>query len=118
MNKTRSLYVDEITRTYLGIYWCFILKLDWEPSFAKVTKSYSRRLPALERFYGETKFVMLKSTNLTKNLKTKLRTFQWVFRVPQSKFEANRSRGYRVMIGQTKIKRETDRQTENTTLYS
>ena len=29
--------------------------LAWEPSSAKVTKSYSRRLPALERFYRETK---------------------------------------------------------------
>ena len=34
--------------------------LTWEPSAAKVTKSYSRRLPALERFYRETKFSLLK----------------------------------------------------------
>ena len=45
--------------------------LAWKPSAAKVTKSYSRRLPALER----TKFSLLKSTHLTKNLKTNLSTF-------------------------------------------
>ena len=32
----------------------YILQLAWEPSSAKVTKSYSRRLPALERFNRET----------------------------------------------------------------
>ena len=32
------------------------IKLAWEPSAAQVTKSYSRRLPALERFYRHTKF--------------------------------------------------------------
>ena len=53
---------------------------------------YSRRLPALGRFYRETKFSLLKSTNLTENLKTKLRKFPWLSRVSQSKFEANRSR--------------------------
>ena len=31
----------------------------------------------------------------------KLRTFSWLSRVPQSKFEANWSRGSRVMIRQT-----------------
>ena len=30
--------------------------LAWEPIAAQVTKSYSCRLPALERFYRETKF--------------------------------------------------------------
>ena len=89
----------------------YINILAWEPSAAKVTKSYSSRLPALERFYRETKFTLLKSIHSTKNLKTKLRTFQWVSRVPQSKCEANRSRGSWIMIGQT------NRQTEITTLY-
>ena len=37
----------------------------------------------------------------TKNIKTMLRTFPRVSRVSQSKYEANRSRGFRVMIGQT-----------------
>ena len=37
----------------------------WEPSAAQVTNSYSRRLPALERFYRETKFSLLKSTHST-----------------------------------------------------
>ena len=49
------------------------------------TKSYSR----LTRFYRETKCSLLKSTHSTKNLKTKLRTFQCVYRVLQAKFEAN-----------------------------
>ena len=34
----------------------FMYILAWEPSAAKVTKSCSRRLPTLERFYRETKF--------------------------------------------------------------
>ena len=37
----------------------FIYILAWEPSAAKVTKSYSRRLPALERFYRALKSVLL-----------------------------------------------------------
>ena len=36
-----------------GIYIYNVLAR--EPSAAQVTKSYSRRLPALERFYRETK---------------------------------------------------------------
>ena len=31
------------------------VKLAWEPSAAQVTYSYSHRLPALDRFYCETK---------------------------------------------------------------
>jgi len=48
-------------------YW----RLAWEPSAAKVTKSYSRRLPALN------------------DLPTQLRipTSPWVSRVPQPKFK-------------------------------
>ena len=43
--------------------------LSWEPSAANVTKSYSRRLPALERFYWETKFSLnLESQNQAKNI--------------------------------------------------
>ena len=34
-------------------------------------------------------------------MQTKLRTFQWFYWVPQSKIEANRSRGYWVMFKQT-----------------
>ena len=79
----------------------FYLKLGWEPSASHVAKNYSRRLPALERFYRESKFSLLKSTHSTKNLKTKLRTFPFVSWVSQSKFWANRSRGFWVMIGQT-----------------
>ena len=43
----------------------YIYTLAWEPSAAKVTKCYFRRLPALERFYWETKFLLLKSTHST-----------------------------------------------------
>ena len=47
--------------TFLHLY----LLLAWEPSTDKVTKSYSHRLPALEQFYRETKFSLLKSTHST-----------------------------------------------------
>ena len=59
--------------------------LAWEPSVAKGTHIYSSRLPALGRFYRETKFSVLKSTHSTKNLNTKQRTFPWFSRFPQSK---------------------------------
>ena len=59
----------------------------WEPSPAKVLKVIpAARLPVLERFYRETKFSPLTSSHSIKNLKTKLRTFWWVPRVPQLKF--------------------------------
>ena len=63
-----------------GLNLCNFTKT-WEPSAAKVTKSYSRRLPAFERYCRETKFLLFKST-ISTNLK--LRTFPRVFRVPQS----------------------------------
>ena len=43
----------------------------WEPSAAKFTKSYFRRL-LTQRFYREPTFSLLKSTYSTWNLKTKL----------------------------------------------
>ena len=42
------------------LFICPIYILAWEPSAAKVTKSYSRRLPALEQFYRETEFSLFK----------------------------------------------------------
>ena len=47
-----------------------IITLAWEPSAAKDTKIYSRRLPALERFYRETKVnpLNLGSQNQAKNI--------------------------------------------------
>ena len=60
--------------------------LAWEPSPTRVTKSYSRRFTANERFYRETKFSR-------------------VSRVPQSKFEANWSRGSWVMLGKANKQR-------------
>ena len=82
------------------------IKLVWEPSAAQVTKSFSLRLPALERFYRETKFPLFKSTHST--FKTKVRTFPWISRVSQSKFEVNRTSGIWVMIWQTN--RQTPKQ--------
>ena len=49
------------------ILYVHINILAWEPSAAKVTKSYSFRLPALERFYQKTKFSLFKVDRL--NLK-------------------------------------------------
>ena len=39
-------------RLYVEVY----IRLAWEPTSAKVTKSYSHCLLALERFYREIKF--------------------------------------------------------------
>ena len=52
---------------FIGFFFelFYIKTIAWEPSAAKVTKSYSRRLPALDRFYRETKFSLLKSTHST-----------------------------------------------------
>ena len=46
----------------------YMFELICEPSAAKVTKIYSRRLPALEQKYRETKFsllINLESQNIT-----------------------------------------------------
>ena len=47
----------------------------------------------------QTELSLLKPTHLIYIFKNKLRTFS--YQVPQSKFEANRSKGSQVMIGQT-----------------
>ena len=57
----------------------FIYLLGWEPSVAKDSLSFSRRLPALG--------LKILATHSTQNLKTKLRTFPWFSRVPQSNFK-------------------------------
>ena len=41
---------------FLGILEIDLYSLAWERSAAQVTKSYSRRLPALGRFYLENSF--------------------------------------------------------------
>ena len=46
--------------------YTFIYTLAWEPSAAKITKSYSRRLPALERFYLYTKCSLLNQLSILK----------------------------------------------------
>ena len=43
-------------------------RLAWEHSAAKVTKSNSRRLPALKRFYRESRPLNLKSQNQIENI--------------------------------------------------
>ena len=80
----------------------FIKHYAWEPTAALVTKSYLCRLPALERFYRETKNFAtkvdphnLESQNQAKFIPVGLP------RIPHLKCEADRSRGSRVMIGQT-----------------
>ena len=44
----------------------FICLLAWEPSAAQVINMYSHSLPALEQFYQETKFSLIKSDNISK----------------------------------------------------
>ena len=104
-SKTLNSYM------FSEIFPNFISVLDWEPSAAKVTKSYSHRLPALERFYLGTTFSLLKLTHSIQNLKTKLKTFPWVSRVPQSKFEAN------LRVFELSSDKQTAKQTKITTLY-
>ena len=59
----------------------------------------------------EVKFSLKKSTHSTKNCSTKLRTLPCLYRVPRSKFEANRPRRFRgLRYGRTY------KQTEITTL--
>ena len=72
--------------------------LAWEPSLAEVTHSNSRRLPALGRFYRETKFLQVKNILVVNS-------------ISQSKFEANRS-----VKGFMSYDR-TNRKTDITTLY-
>ena len=60
-NTTLMPTKNSLNTTISCIGWWFmplksLLELACEPSAAQVTKSYSRRLPALERFYRETKF--------------------------------------------------------------
>ena len=43
-------------------------------------------------------FSFLKLIYSTENFETKLRTFQWFYRFPQSKFESNKSKGSWVFI--------------------
>ena len=78
---------------YLMMVTIYIQMQAWEPSVAQ-------------------------STHTTQNLKTKLRTFPWFSRGPQSKFEANRSRGF-LSYDRTNIQtnKQTNRQTEIITLY-
>ena len=61
--STLHTYILIIINTWFYFYFIYILA--WEPSAAQVTKSYSSRLPALERDYWETQFSPLKSTNST-----------------------------------------------------
>ena len=51
-----------------------LIELAWEPSAAQVTKSFSRRLPPLERFSLETKYFKVYSLTLESQIH-ELRTF-------------------------------------------
>ena len=52
-----------INYTTLILYLLYYTS-NWEPSAARVTQIFSRRLPALERFYHETKFFAVKVETL------------------------------------------------------
>ena len=56
------------------------------------TSSKSRVVNVSLRVVNLSYFFLLKSNRSIKNPKTKLITFPWIFRVTQSKYEANRSR--------------------------
>ena len=73
--------------------------------YAQGTQSFSGRLPALGRKLRFQLFFSKKYTHSTKDLKPKLRNFPQVSREPQSKFEANRSKGPLVNVGQTNNQR-------------
>ena len=62
---TEYKYTVNIGDNHIKITGQLYLKLAWEPSAAKVTKSYSRRIPEIKRFYRETKFSPLKPTHST-----------------------------------------------------
>ena len=83
----------------------FIDLLAWEPSAVKVIKSYSRRLPALERFHRETNFSPFLTLKISKPSYEYSRGSP---EFPQSKFEVNRSGGFLSFD-------RTNRQTEITT---
>ena len=72
-------------------------ELSWGPSVTQLTlRPFTRFRKLLIQL-----FILRKVDSLNLQSQAKLRTSQWIFQVPQSKFEANRSRGCRVMIGPT-----------------
>ena len=74
----------------------------------QVAKSYSRRSTRTWTILPRNQIFAIK-------VKTKLKTFPWVSRVPHSKFEANQSRGSWVMIGQ--INKQTEKQISTLYIY-
>ena len=96
----------------ISIHDCFILYQLGNLALPRLLKL----LPPFTRtgIYRENKFSLLKLTHSCQNLNTQTRKFLWVSRVPQSKFEAKRSRGF---LRYDRTNKQTDGQTEITTLY-
>ena len=92
-------------------YYSKYIILAWIPSVAQVSKSYSHR--HLNNFTGKLNFRCNSRPTQLRIPKPSPKTFPWAFRVPQSKFEANRSRSFWIMVGQTN--KHADRQTNRDT---
>ena len=80
-----------------------IIKLAWLPRLLIVTHAV---YPHLNGFNGKLNFCFLSQSHSNQNLKTKLRTFQWVSRVQ------NLRQGF---LSYDRTNKHTDRQTEITT---
>ena len=125
--KSRKIWIITNYRKENGLIqpWRdFIFKLAWKPSSAKVTKRLGslkllliivllRRCitpavyPHLNDFTGKLKVDPV-------NLKTKLRTFPWVSWVPPIKIWSKSVQGF---LSYDRTNKQTNRQTEITTLY-
>ena len=83
-NRSRgSLVIIGHTNKHHNRDYNFICILAWEPSTVKVTKTYSRRLPELGRFYRETNFLLLKSSQTWfRNSKSSLERSCWSPKFP------------------------------------
>ena len=92
INLKSKIFKTCISTKYMNIY--FLRYQFGKPALPRlliVTPAVYSHLVLNYDFYY---FSIKKSTHLTQNLKTKLRTFPWFSRVPQTKFEANRLLGF------------------------
>ena len=90
-------------------FWYLMLKRQFKNSIFRNFVSYdfkycdnSVNFAQIKRKHINIYFILFYSEN------TCLGTFPWFIRVPQSTFEANRSRGSWVMFGQTNIQTNRD----------
>ena len=90
----------------------YIIYLAWEPSIAHCT-GYTRRLPAFERFYRETEFSLLKSTDSTWISKPS-RTFPWDSRVSSIKIWDKSVKGF---LSYDRRNKQTDKQRLQLNIY-